>query len=269
MSGPVVFVSDLGLRDEFVGVCHLVMARIAPDLRVVNLSHGVPPHDVLAGAMVLAHGLPYGGPTAIGLAVVDPGVGGTERDIVVATAAGPYLVGPDNGLLSLAWKALGGPTAAVAIDHGAIGATEVSAVFHGRDVFSPAAALLAIGRGIETLGNPIDTAGLHRIDIEDAETQPGRVHGAVLDIDRFGNIRLNVRPEDLERAGLEIGAAVEVATTQTSIRAQLIVAYSDVLPTEYGLLVDAWGWVSVIRYEASAAAGMGVTRGDPVWIAAG
>jgi hypothetical protein len=269
VSGPVVFVSDLGLRDEFVGVCHLVMARIAPDLRVVNLSHGVPPHDVHAGAMVLAHGIPYGGPDAIGLAVVDPGVGGTERDLVVATAAGPHLVGPDNGLLSLAWKALGGVTAAVAIDHAAIGATEVSAVFHGRDVFAPAAAYLAVGRGIETLGVAVDPASLTGIDIEDAETQPGRVHGAVLDVDRFGNIRLNVRPEDLERAQIPIGALVEVATTATSIRARHIVAYSDVQPTEWGLLVDAWGWVSVIRYEANAAAGMGVTRGDPVWIAAG
>ena len=116
VSGPVVFVSDLGLRDEFVGVCHLVIARIAPEALVVDLSHGVPPHDIQAGAMMLAHGITHGGPYAVGLGIVDPGVGTGRRAIAVATADGPRLVGPDNGLLSLAWKSLGGVIAAVEID---------------------------------------------------------------------------------------------------------------------------------------------------------
>ena len=123
MSGPVVFVSDLGLRDEFVGVCHLVIARIAPDARVVDLSHGVPPHDIQSGAMMLANGMAHGGPYAVGLGIVDPGVGTGRRAIAVATAEGPKLVGPDNGLLSLAWRSLGGVTAAVEIDPQAVGST--------------------------------------------------------------------------------------------------------------------------------------------------
>ena len=267
MAGPVVFVSDLGLRDEFVGVCHLVIARIAPDVRIVDLSHGVPPHDIQAGAMMLANGMAHGGPQAIGLGIVDPGVGTARRAIAVRTADGPLLVGPDNGLLSLAWKALGGVTQAVEIDPTATGATRISAVFHGRDVFAPAAAHLAAGIPLAQLGPSMDASGLQTLELVDAESEPGRIHGSVVDVDRFGNIRLSARPDDLERAGFRVGTMVEVATTATSIRARRIVAYSDVRPGEYGMLVDAWEWVSVIRYEASAAAGMGVTRGDPVWIA--
>lgn len=267
MGGPVVFVSDLGIRDEVVGVCHLVIARIAPEAHVVDLSHGVPPHDIQAGALTLRHGLTYAGTDAIGLAVVDPGAGTARRAIAVRTAAGPHLVGPDNGLLSLAWKRLGGAVAAVEIDPAAVGSTRVSAVFHARDVFAPAAGHLAAGKPLEAIGAPLDVADLTSLDLEDAQAQPGRVHGSVLDVDRFGNVRLNVRPSDLDTARIDVGTLVEVATTDTSIRARRIVAYGDVKPGEYGLLVDAWDWVAIIRYEASAAAGLSVTRGDPIWIA--
>jgi len=264
----VVFVSDLGLRDEFVGVCHLVIARIAPEARVVDLSHGVPPHDIQSGAMMLTNGMLYGGPYAVGLGIVDPGVGTGRRAIAVATAAGPRLVGPDNGLLSLAWKALGGVAAAIEIDPASLGTDRVSSVFDGRDVFAPAAAHLAAGAPLERLGTTVDPASLETMTLEDAEVEPGKIHGEVVDVDRFGNIRLNARPADLEKAGFGVGAMVEVATTATSVRLRRIVAYGDVQPGEYGMLVDAWDWVAVIRFEASAADGMAVTRGDPVWIAA-
>ena len=107
MSGPIVFLSDLGLRDEFVGVCHLVIARHAPDAHVIDLSHGIPPHDLQNGALVLREGMAFAGPDAVALGIVDPGVGTSRRAIAVATAEGPRLVGPDNGLLSLAWASLG------------------------------------------------------------------------------------------------------------------------------------------------------------------
>jgi S-adenosylmethionine hydrolase len=267
VSGPVVFVSDLGLRDEFVGVCHLVIARIAPDVHVVDLTHGVPPHDIQAGAMMLANGMAHGGPYAVALGIVDPGAGSARRAIAVKTAEGPRLVGPDNGLLSLAWQALGGVTMAVEIDPAAIGSTSISAVFHGRDLFAPAAAHIAAGMPLEKLGRELAPSDLQELEAAEAESEPGRIHGSVVDVDRFGNIRLSARPSDLERAGFVVGTMVEVATTATSIRARRIVAYGDVSPGEYGMLVDAWDWISVIRYEASAAAGMGVTRGDPIWIA--
>jgi len=266
VGGPVVFVSDLGLRDEFVGVCHLVIARLAPDVRVVDLSHGVPPHDIEAGAMMLANGLAYAGSEAVALGIVDPGVGAARKAVALATAAGPRLVGPDNGLLSFAWRELGGVTEAIQIDPARVNPGRVSAVFHGRDVFAPAAALVAAGTPLASLGAAIDPAALTMLELEDAEAEPGKVKGQVIDVDRFGNVRLNVRPADLERARIHVGATIDVATTAITIRARRVVAYSDVRPGEYGMLADAWDWISVIRYEASAATAMDVTRGDPVWV---
>ena len=143
---------------------------------------------------------------------------------------------------------------------------KVSAVFHGRDVFAPAAAMVAAGTPLDRLGTPLDPAALTALELDDAEAEPGKVKGVVVDIDRFGNVRLNVRPGDLERARIHVGDTVDVATTAVSIHAKRVVAYSDVRPGEYGMLVDAWDWVAVIRYEASAAAAMDVTRGDPVWV---
>ena len=108
MTRPILFLSDLGLKDDFVGVCHSVIATIAPDVRVVDLSHGVPPMDVTLGALLLADSVPYVPEDAVLLGVVDPGVGTDRKAIAVRSAAGAMLVGPDNGLLSLAWEALGG-----------------------------------------------------------------------------------------------------------------------------------------------------------------
>jgi S-adenosylmethionine hydrolase len=268
MSGPIVFLSDLGLRDEFVGVCHLVIARAAPEVRVIDLSHGIPPHDVENGAMVLREGMAYAPPGAVALAVVDPGSGTDRLAVAVATVAGPVLVGPDNGLLSLAWNALGGATAAVSIDPAAIGAARVSAVFHGRDVFAPAAAALATGTALESLGSPVPLATLTSLTMAEPEVAPGRIAAQILDVDRFGNVRLNVRPGDLDVAGFTLGSTVEIASASASVRARRVVRYSDVAPGEYGLLADAWDWASVIRYEANASAGIGAGRGDPVWVAA-
>ena len=267
MSGPIVFLSDLGLRDEFVGVCHLVIARVAPGTPVIDLSHGIPPHDIENGALVLREGMAYAPLDAVALAVVDPGSGTDRLAVAVATVAGPRLVGPDNGLLSLAWAALGGPTAAVALDPETFGVTRISAVFNGRDVFAPAAARLATGEPLESLGAPIAVGTLVALTMAEPEVTPGRIAAEVLEVDRFGNVRLNIRPGDLDAAGFTLGAIVEVASASGSVRARRVVRYSDVGPGEYGLLADAWDWASVIRNEANAAAGIGAGRGEQVWIA--
>ena len=152
MSKPVVFVSDLGLRDEFVGVCHAVIARVAPASLVIDISHGVAPHDIRAGASILAECLRFAPADAVGLGVVDPGVGTARIPIAIETAAGRYLVGPDNGLLSLAWRADGGPLRAVTIASPEVTLSPISSVFHGRDVFAPAAGHLAAGMDLDALG---------------------------------------------------------------------------------------------------------------------
>ena len=265
MARPILFLSDLGVRDEFVGVCHSVIASIAPDAAVIDLSHGVPPTNVQAGAMTFRDCIAFAPPDGVLLGVVDPGVGTDRKAIAVETASGRILVGPDNGLLSLAWEAAGGPTRAFEITAPDVLLQPVSSVFHGRDVFAPAAAHLAAGRPPEDLGPELKTDELVTLTLPEADILTGEIRAEVLDVDRFGNVRLNVRPADLPAAGLE-GSALKVATTDASVRAARVSTYAEVAIGEYAVIEDAWAWITVIRFEANAAAELGVRPGDPVWL---
>ncbi len=269
LSKPVVFVSDLGLRDEFVGVCHAVIARISPGSTVIDISHGVAPHDVRAGGLILSETLRFAPADAVGLAVIDPGVGSDRLAIAVETESGRQLVGPNNGVLSLAWRADGGARRAVVISSPDVVLEPISSVFHGRDVFAPAAAHLASGTDLSALGPPAQLSELTEVRLAEPEIERGRIAGEVLDIDRFGNVRLNVRPSHLASAALEEASVLHVATVGAEVDAQRIRTYGGVEPGAYGVLVDAWNWMAVIRYEANAAAELGVQSGDVVWLTAG
>src|SRR5262245_3227062 len=164
MTASIVFLSDFGYRNEWVGICHAVIDRIAPESPIVDLSHGVPPLDVRGGALLLADSLPYVREDAIALAVVDPSVG-RDRDLAVRTVSGRLLVGPDNGLLSPAWSSLGGLEAAVSISADAYTLQPVAPSFHARDVLAPAAAHLAAGVPLEALGDAIDPGTLAELRV--------------------------------------------------------------------------------------------------------
>jgi S-adenosylmethionine hydrolase len=265
---PILFLSDLGLRDEFVGVCHSVIAKVAPGTTVIDLSHGIAPQDVLLGALILRESVPYAPEDAVLLGVVDPGVGTDRKAIAVETPSERVLVGPDNGLLSLAWEAAGGATRAFEIAAPEVLLQPVSSVFHGRDVFAPAAGHVAAGMPPEKLGPELDPAELVRVTLPEPEITPGEIRCQVLDVDRFGNVRLNVRPADLARAGLQAAPSLKVATTSASTPARRAATYAEVGPGEYATIEDAWGWMAVIRFEASAAADLVVRTGDPVWLLA-
>lgn len=266
MTRPILFLSDLGLKDEFVGVCHSVIARIAPDARVVDLSHGVTPMDVTLGALLLADSVPYLPGDAVLLGVVDPGVGTDRKAIAVRATNGTLLVGPDNGLLSLAWDASGGVDAAFEITSPDVVLSPTSDVFHGRDVFAPAAGHLAAGTPIDELGPKLDPTSLVRVEIPDPEVDPGVIRCRVLDVDRFGNLQVNVRPRHLEEAGLASRPDIRVDSAESSALALLVHTYAEVEQGRYGVLSDAWGWVTVMRYEANAAQGLMVGRDDPLWL---
>jgi S-adenosylmethionine hydrolase len=258
---PVLFLTDYGLADEFVGVCHAVMARVAPEARVLDLAHEIRRGDVLAGAVALASVVPYAPPEAIYLAVVDPEVG-TDRRAVALGAGGASLVGPDNGVLSLAADSLGGIDRAVAIDPDRVASGPVSATFHGRDVFAPAAAMLASGAALADLGAEIDPASVKRVAIEDPEVGAGRVDTVVLGVDRFGNLRLAARPEHLGRAGLTEPLSVVAAGRALPIR--LVRTFADLGPDELGLLEDSGGWLAVVRNGSGAAEALGIEPYDRV-----
>ena len=205
MTSSIVFLSDLGIRDEMVGVCHAVMARIAPDARIIDIGHGVPPLDIQAGALALHQALPYLASDAVVLAVVDPGSGTDRLALALRTTAGRLLVGPDNGLLSLAWAADDGLVEAVAITSPDVILHPPSPVLNARDVFSPAAARLASGAALTDLGPPVDPFALVTIRLTDPEIETHKISGEVIDIDRFGNVRLNVRSGPPGRRGIPSG----------------------------------------------------------------
>jgi hypothetical protein len=140
-------------------------------------------------------------------------------------------------------------------------------VFHGRDVFAPAAAHLAAGRPLEDMGPELKTDELVTLTLPHADILTGEIRAEVLDVDRFGNVRLNVRPADLPAAGLE-GSALKVATTDAEVRAARVSTYAEAATGEYALIEDAWGWITVIRFETNAAAELGVRPGDAVWLMA-
>ena len=159
----ICFLTDFGLQDDFVGTCHGVIARIAPDARVIDVTHGIPPTQVLQGALVLSSTLPYM-PVGIHLAVVDPGVGGARRPLVIADRDGRMFVGPDNGLLLPAAER-GGIVEVRELANPDYALETISRTFHGRDLFAPAAAHLANGVPLTELGPPLHPDALVRLDL--------------------------------------------------------------------------------------------------------
>ncbi|WFE49708.1 SAM-dependent chlorinase/fluorinase [Micromonospora sp. WMMD1155] len=180
--------TDYGLADGFVAACHGVIARIAPAARIIDVTHLVPPADVRRGAAVLAQTVPYL-PVGVHVAVVDPGVGTARRGVALATPGG-LLVGPDNGLLPDAAAALGGVSAAVELAEPRWLAGRVSSTFHGRDVFAPAAARLALGAPLAEAGPPVDPADLVRLPTPTLTVDGEGFTAEVVTVDHFGNVQL-------------------------------------------------------------------------------
>ena len=172
-TSPVIsFLTDYGLQDEFVGLCHAVITRICPAAHVIDLTHAVARHDVAAGAVVLADALPYL-PAGVHLAVVDPDVGAERRAVALRAADGRLFVGPDNGLLWPAAQAAGGVVEAVDIAHSPFRLEPVSATFHGRDIFAPVAASLAGGTPLAQAGPPIEPGSLVALELSQASIRNG------------------------------------------------------------------------------------------------
>ena len=205
----VSLLTDYGHEDEFVGVCHAVMRGIAPDVPIIDLTHGIPRYGVRQGAIVLSNALPYV-PFGVHVAIVDPQVGTERRGIALRTGDGRALVGPDNGLLSLAWEKCGGVVEAVDISRSPHRLEPVSATFHGRDIFAPVAARLATGAELAEAGQHVDPEELQVITLPKAAVREGEVTAHVLLVDRFGNASLDIGHAELAGSGLTLGKTVEI-----------------------------------------------------------
>jgi S-adenosylmethionine hydrolase len=249
----ITFLSDYGVEDDFAGVCHGVIAGLCPEARIIDLTHGVARHDVRAGALVLEGALPYL-PVGVHLAVVDPDVGAQRRAVALRLDDGRLLVGPDNGLLSLAAARGGGIVEAVDIANSPYRLQPVSATFHGRDIFSPIAARLAAGLPLAEVGEPCDPEQLVQLSLPRARIEGGVLVAHVLYIDRFGNAQLNVDHEELAQLGLRLGqpASLQVGSGETHV-VHYARTFADVAPGALILYEDADRRLAIAVSHGSAA----------------
>jgi S-adenosyl-L-methionine hydrolase (adenosine-forming) len=262
----ITFMTDFGLQDDFVGTCHGVIAGIAPDARVIDVTHGIAPQAVLQGALVLRNTTPYM-PVGVHLAVVDPGVGGDRRAVALRTNDGRVFVGPDNGLLTLVADELG-IDAAYELTAERYRLPDVSHTFHARDVFAPAAAHLAAGVELAELGPALDPAELVRVVVPDPELGRSQISATVLSVDRFGNIATNARRRHLDALGLENGDRAEVRVALDRYYAVVADTFADAPTGELILYEDSSALVTLAISLGDAARLTGADAGDELRIVA-
>jgi S-adenosylmethionine hydrolase len=261
----ITFLTDFGLEDDFVGTCHGVMKGIAPDVQIIDITHGVPPRQVLHGALTLANTLPYM-PPGIHLAVVDPGVGGARRALALQDAQGRIHVGPDNGLLIPAIEKLGGIAEAHELANPEYALDSVSRTFHGRDLFSPAAAHLALGVPLGEMGPPIAPDALARLDLPQPEVGTTRIRATVLSIDRFGNMQLNLDRTHLEQAEIVPGMRLELELGSERYYAVAARTFADARSGDIILYEDAYRNVAIAISGGNAAEMFGAREGQDLRI---
>ncbi len=264
----ITFISDSGWGGGYVAVCEAIVARVRPEARVFHISHEVPVGDIAAGALTLERIAPLY-PPAVHLAIIDPGVSTGRRPLALPTARGDVLVGPDNGLLLPAADALGGLTSAWLLDslrvrtRAGLPTDETTSTFHGRDIFAPAAALLAGGVDAVMLGSPLDPAELLRSALPLVELTEDGVVAQVIEVDRFGNVRLALRFTRLRpREGY---FTVEIVGEDVpEWKARVVHTYGELHPGELGVFCDSWGQVALALNSANAAQLLSVDRGMKV-----
>jgi S-adenosyl-L-methionine hydrolase (adenosine-forming) len=259
----VSFLSDYGTRDEFVGVCKAVMLELAPDLRIVDITHDVAPYDVRAAALTLVRAIQYL-PAGIVLAIVDPGVG-TDRKTIAVEVENGVLVGPDNGLLAPSVAMLGGAVRAVSLDNPEYQLQAPGGTFAGRDVMAPAVGHLASGVPLLELGTEIDPVllvpGLLPLP---EEAEDGVVKGEVLWVDRYGNVQLNIDPDMLIARGVTVGDSVELRWRDDVRAVRWINSYAEGKPSELVMVTDSYGLLALAIDRQSAAKSANLSVGTVI-----
>jgi S-adenosyl-L-methionine hydrolase (adenosine-forming) len=271
-AAPVItFLSDYGHGDEFVGVCHGVIARRCPQARIIDIAHGIPRHDIRVGALTLASALAFM-PAGIHLAVVDPEVGASghnaRRAVALRTAQeGRMFVGPDNGLLALACEQLGGVVEAVDIGRSGERLEPVSSTFQGRDIFAPVAAALAAGEPLAAVGEPLAVEELRGLELPTARAQADGLLTHVLHVDHFGNLTLDATHAQLTAAGVRLGTALSVKGSTDTRMGRYVSTFADVPAGELLLYEDARRMAAVAVNRGSAAESLGAGLDDELLLA--
>ena len=266
----VSLLTDWGLRDPSPAIAHGVILGIAPEAQVIDISHEVEKYNIRHGALMLWSALPFL-PVGAHAAVIDPAVGTPRRPIALEVARGDYLIGPDNGLLVAGAERLGGIVRVHLIENPQYHLPVVTATFHGRDLFAPAAAHLALGVPLDAIGPPLDPASLITLDWQPVVVRDGELETTVIYSDTFGNLKLAGLAADLSDAlvGLERGEllTVEVVAQQTGQaparhRMPWTATFGDVPRGDLMVLEDSYGRLCIGQNQGNAAAALEVTEGS-------
>ncbi|MFI6482317.1 S-adenosyl-l-methionine hydroxide adenosyltransferase family protein [Nonomuraea sp. NPDC050663] len=265
MAPVITLLTDYGLEDGYVAACHGVILRIAPEARVIDVCHLVPAGDVRRGAAILAQTIPYL-PEGIHIASVDPGAGGTRRSVAIESG-GRVFIGPDNGLLSWAVQAAGGPSAAYEIANDAFFLDPPSPTFPGRDVFSPVAARLSTGRQTSELGPAVPLTRLVSLPSPTSQLREGSVEGEVVSVDRYGNTQLSIAAGDLRSLGVRVGDTLGVWLGRRQLALPFRETYAAVAPGELVAFADSAGLIAIAVNCGDAAQRLGLPPGARVRLA--
>jgi hypothetical protein len=270
MHSHISLLTDYGLNDEFVGVMKSVLADMAPQARITDLSHGIPAFDVRAGSLALARAVQYV-PAGIIIAVVDPGVGSARRAIAVEVAGGRGIfLGPDNGLLASGIAMAGGADRAFELTNTDLHLAAPGTTFAGRDVFAPVAAFLANGGALEDVGNEIDTSSVMPGLVPVASDETHASYGSGLRcevtwVDAFGNCQLNVGPDDVAH----FGQVLRLVIGDDVRSARVVSHFADIDGGAIGAVIDSYGMVALAVDRGSASDALRITAGDAVLVFAG
>jgi S-adenosylmethionine hydrolase len=254
----ITFTTDFGYQDSFVGIMKGVIAGINPQARVIDITHGLSPQDVLAGALTVRHLVKYFPPGTIHVAVVDPGVGSARRPLLIE-CDGNYFIGPDNGILSLAVENIRSAHI-VHLSNPTYHLRPTSMTFHGRDIFAPAAAHLSLGIPASAFGEPWDK--IVRVSIPEVVRKERGIEGEIVYIDKFGNLFTNIGEHDLsgqpvETLDIVIGSIWVRGMSQNYARAQ---------EGQFVAVLNSWDLLEIAVYKDNAQKRTGAKIGDKVEI---
>ncbi|MGH7770398.1 MAG: SAM hydrolase/SAM-dependent halogenase family protein, partial [Candidatus Binatia bacterium] len=257
---PITLTTDFGYKDPFVGIMKGVILGINPNARIVDLSHGIAPHDIRGAALALKHSAPFFPPGTIHVAVVDPGVG-TQRRAILIESEGGFFIGPDNGVLSFAVRDKAAANI-VELTNESYHLKPKSATFHGRDVFAPVAAHLSVGVAVHNLGSKLEN--YTRLDWPEAMKTDDGIQGEIIYIDNFGNLITNVSDRDLKSFRRE---KLAVSLADVTIHG-LASNYAGAEKKDYTALINSWGLLEISCFNGRAHLRSGADIGDPVHIRA-
>lgn len=263
----ISFLSDMGTSDESVGVCKAIMIQQAPHAKIIDITHDVKQFDVRAGALALTRAIQFL-PNGVVVAAVDPGSPRDQRYIAVQMEEG-ILIGPDNGILAPATQLIGLPKKIVELTNLEYQIESPGNVFAARDVLAPAAGVLASGTDISVLGNeiPVDklVPGMLQLSRHD---QGGAFLGEVWSLDHFGNVQLNITPEEIASKNVNIGDNVTIRINNKDYMAKYVERYADLGVSQLGILVDSTGMISIVKNLDFAAKELEAKEGKEIIILA-